>query len=149
MNIRSWPFWILVIAVASGPWFGVVSHPQWERVTWIPFHGAEDKPKDVLVNFLLFVPFGWSFAKSPAFAKPTAGKRSSRRTLGAAIATAAVVSIAVETPQLFYRLRDPSATDVVMAMCGAAAGSLASQAFHRGDPRGAESGREAREGGRG
>jgi len=97
MNIRSWPFWILVIAVASGPWFGVVRHPQWERVTWIPFHGAEDKPKDVLVNFLLFVPFGWSFAKSPAFAKPTAGKRSSRRTLGAAIATAAVVSNSVHT----------------------------------------------------
>ena len=148
MNIRSWPFWILVIAVASGPWFGVVRHPQWERVTWIPFHGAEDKPKDVLVNFLLFVPFGWSFAKSPALAKAAAGRRLSRLTLGA-IATAAVVSIAVETPQLFYRLRDPSATDVVMAMCGAAAGSLASQAFHRGDPRGAESGREAREGGRG
>ena len=149
MNIRSWPFWILVIAVASGPWFGVVSHPQWERVTWIPFHGAEDKPKDVLVNFLLFVPFGWSFAKSSGFAKAAADRRSAGFTLGATIAAAAIVSLAVETPQLFYRLRDPSATDVVMAMCGAAAGSLASQAFHRGDPRGAESGREAREGGRG
>lgn len=148
MPSRSWPFWILVIAVASGPWFGVVSHPQWNRVTWIPFHGAEDKPKDVLVNFLLFVPFGWSFAKSPAFARPTGGSRASRVTLGA-IATAAIVSIAVETPQLFYRLRDPSATDVVMAMCGAAAGSLASQAFHRGDPRGAESRRETGESSRG
>jgi glycopeptide antibiotics resistance protein len=149
MNIRSWPFWILVIAVASGPWFGVVSHPQWERVTWIPFHGAEDKPKDVLVNFLLFVPFGWSFAKSSAFVKAAADRRSALFTLGTTIATAAIVSLAVETPQLFYRLRDPSATDVVMAMCGAGAGSLASQAFHRRDPRGAESGREAREGGRG
>jgi len=139
MNIRSWPFWILVIAVASGPWFGVVSHPQWERVTWVPFQGAEDKPKDVLVNFLLFVPFGWSFAKS----------HRGMAAVGAAVAAAAIVSIAVETPQLFYRLRDPSATDVVMAMCGAGAGSLASQAFHRGDPRGAERGREAREGGRG
>ena len=149
MNIRSWPFWILVIAVASGPWFGVVNHPQWNRVTWIPFHGAEDKPKDVLVNFLLFVPFGWSFAKSSAFAKATADKRSWRFTLAATIATAAVVSIAVETPQLFYRLRDPSATDVVMAMCGAGAGSLASQAFHRGDSRGAARRREARESSRG
>ena len=149
MNIRSWPFWILVIAVASGPWFGVLSHPQWERVTWIPFHGTEDKPKDVLVNFLLFVPFGWSFAKSSAFARATADRRSVRFTLGATIATAAVVSIAVEAPQLFFRLRDPSATDVVMAICGAGAGSLASQAFHRGDPGGAASGREAREASRG
>ena len=133
MNIRSWPFWILVIAVASGPWFGVVRHPQWERVTWIPFHGAEDKPKDVLVNFLLFVPLGWSLAKSG----------QSRGQIGTAILAAAVVSIGVEIPQLFYRLRDPSATDVVMAMVGAAAGSLASQAFHRRDARGAPGRSEA------
>ena len=50
--------------VASGPWYGVVREPQWSRVTWIPFHGAEDKPRDMVVNVLLFVPFGWSFAKS-------------------------------------------------------------------------------------
>ena len=130
---RSWPLWIVVIAVASGPWFGIAARPQWERVTLVPFHGFEDKPRDVLVNFLLFVPFGWSVAKS----LPARGR------IGAAILAAAVVSICVETPQLFYRLRDPSATDVVMAMCGAAAGSIGAQAFHRRDPRGAASRREA------
>ena len=62
--MRSWPLWILVVVIASGPWFGVVRHPQWKRVTWIPFQGKEDKPRDILVNFLLWVPFGWSFAKS-------------------------------------------------------------------------------------
>ena len=139
MRIRSWPFWILVIAVASGPWFGVVDHPQWKRVTWIPFHGFEDKPRDVLVNFLLFVPFGWSFVKS----------RTGLRGVASAVAAAAVVSIAVEAPQLFYRLRDPSATDVFMAICGAAAGSLASQAFYWRDAGGAASGREARQRSRG
>jgi glycopeptide antibiotics resistance protein len=135
--MRSWPFWILVIAIASGPWFGVVSHPQWDRVTWIPFHGFEDRPRDVAVNFLLFVPFGWSFVKS---------LRGPRRVLAAA-AAAALVSIAVEAPQLFYRLRDPSATDVFMGVCGAAAGSLASQAFHRRDAGGAPGRRETGEGG--
>jgi glycopeptide antibiotics resistance protein len=136
VRVRSWPFWILFIAIASGPWFGFVREPQWSRVTWIPFQGFEDRPRDMLVNFLLFVPFGWSFAKSrPPFTA-----------VWMAIAVAAVVSIAVEIPQLFFRLRDPSATDVVMALCGAAAGSLASQAFYRRDPGGAARRREAGQG---
>lgn len=133
--MRTWPFWIVVIAVASGPWFGIVSHPQWERVNLIPFRGFEDKPKDVAVNFMLFVPFGWSLAKS---LRP-------RGRLGATILAAALVSTAVEIPQLFYRLRDPSATDVFMAICGALAGSLAAQAFYGGDPSGAAGRREARD----
>jgi glycopeptide antibiotics resistance protein len=132
---RSWPLWILVVAIASGPWFGIVPHPQWDRVTWIPFHGFEDKPKDVLVNLLLFVPFGWSFAKS----------RSGRVGLVASVGAAAIVSIAVEIPQLFFRLRDPSATDCVMAMCGSAVGSFASQAFYRRDARSTPRGRDTRE----
>lgn len=133
MRIRSWPFWILVIAIASGPWFGVVGEPQWSRVTWIPFHGFEDRPRDMLVNFLLFVPFGWSFAKS---------RRGTRGVL-AAMGTGAAVSIAVEIPQLFFRLRDPSATDVVMAVCGCAAGSFAAKAFYGFDASGAAGRREA------
>ena len=123
MRIRWWAFWIGVVAVASGPWFGVVHQPQWWRVTWIPFHGFEDKPSDMAVNFLLFVPFGWSFVRT----RP--GAAGILQTMIAA----AVISLAVETPQLFYRLRNPSATDVVMAICGAGAGSLAAQAFHRRD----------------
>jgi glycopeptide antibiotics resistance protein len=142
--VRSWPFWIAVVAVASGPWFGVVDRPQWHRVTWVPFHGFEDRPSDVVVNFLLFVPFGWSFAKTRRVARHPAAAA-----LAATVASAAVVSIAVEIPQLFYRLRDPSATDVVMAMCGAGAGSLASQALNRRHAGGAPRRREARQSGSG
>jgi glycopeptide antibiotics resistance protein len=133
--MRSWPFWILVVVVASGPWFGIVREPQWDRVTWIPFTGFGDKPRDMIVNVLLYVPFGWSFVKT----------RSRRASVLDVIAMAALVSIAVEIPQLFYRLRDPSMTDVVMAVIGAAAGSFASQALRRGDAGGAQSGGEARE----
>ena len=133
--MRSWPFWILVVVVASGPWFGVVREPQWDRVTWIPFTGFGDKPRDMIVNVLLYVPFGWSFVKN----------RFSRTRVRDAMVAAALVSIAVEIPQLFYRLRDPSTTDVVMAIVGAAAGSLASQALHRGNASGAERGGETRE----
>ena len=124
--MRSWPFWSLLVIAVSGPWFGVVRDPQWDRVTWIPFFGFEDKPRDVLVNFLLFVPFGWSFVK-------TGGGRGA----GAAMLAGAALSLAVEIPQLFFRLRDPSATDLLMAVCGAGAGSVASHAFHRRDARGA------------
>ena len=135
MRIRSWPFWVLAIAVASGPWFGVVGEPQWARVAWVPFRGFEDSPRDMVVNFLMFVPFGWSFVKA----------RPHGRGLLATVAAAAVVSLAVEIPQLFYRLRDPSATDLVMAICGAAAGSVASQTLYRRDPRRAPGGGEARD----
>jgi glycopeptide antibiotics resistance protein len=135
--MKLWMWWVLVVIAVSGPWYGVVREPQWGRVTWIPFHGFEDKPRDIAANFLLFVPFGWSFAAS----------RPSWRRVAATIGWAAAVSLAVEIPQLFYRLRDPSATDVLMAMCGAAAGSIAFQAFHGGNARRAASGREAREAG--
>jgi glycopeptide antibiotics resistance protein len=135
VRIRSWPFWILVIVVVSGPWFGLVHEPQWARVTWIPFHGFEDKPRDMFVNFLLFVPFGWSFIRS----------RPGVRGILLAVTAAAAVSLAVELPQLFFRLRNPSATDLLMAICGTAAGSLASQAFDRGDARRAPRRGEARD----
>lgn len=133
--MRSWPFWILVVVAASGPWFGVVREPQWDRVTWIPFTGFGDKPRDMIANVLLYVPFGWSFVKN----------RSSRARVRDAMVAAALVSIAVEIPQLFYRLRDPSTTDVVMAIVGAAAGSLASQTLHRRNASGTERRREAGE----
>ena len=134
--MRTWPFWILVVAVASGPWFGIVREPQSPRVTWIPFHGFEDKPRDMLVNFMLFVPFGWSFVTS----RPGAA--------GILLATvaAAAVSLSVEIPQLFFRLRDPSATDVVMALCGAAAGSFVSQTLRGSAARRAPGRGETRDG---
>jgi glycopeptide antibiotics resistance protein len=132
--MKLWKWWVLVIAIASGPWFGIVRAPQWTRVTWIPFTGAEDRPRDVAVNLLMFVPFGWSFAASR--------QRHSRDVITAVLASLAV-SLAVEVPQLFYRLRDPSATDVLMAMCGTAAGSLAAQAFDRRHAGGAPRRRDA------
>ena len=117
--MKLWQWWIVVVIAVSGPWYGVVRHAQWQRATWIPFHGAEDTPRDVAANFALFVPFGLSLAREP---------RVRGRVAVAALAALAV-SLPVEAAQLFFRLRDPSATDLLMAVCGSAAGSLAAQAL--------------------
>ena len=113
--MKVWKWWVLVVLAVSGPWYGVVTHPQWNRVTWVPFRGAEDRPRDVAANFALWLPFGLSFA----------GASRGRHAVAAAALAAAAVSLPVETAQLFFRLRDPSATDVFMATCGSAAGALA------------------------
>jgi glycopeptide antibiotics resistance protein len=136
--MKVWQWWFLVVIAVSGPWYGVVGEPQWHRVTWIPFRGLEDKPRDIAANFLMWIPFGLTFARE-------------RRGFGRVAATVLAslgLSLAVEVPQLFYRLRDPSATDVAMAMCGSAAASIAAQAFHGRDTSGAPGGGEARERGR-
>lgn len=135
--MKLWKAWILIIIAVSAPWFGLVRHPQWTRVTWIPFTGGEDKPRDVAANFLLYVPFGLSLAYG----------RGGRPGVATAVLAALAVSLPVETGQLFFRLRDPSATDVLMAICGSASGSLAAQAFDWRNAGGAQRRPAAGEGG--
>jgi glycopeptide antibiotics resistance protein len=117
--VKVWKLWIVVVALVSGPWYGLLKHPQWNRVTWIPFHGAEDKPRDMAVNFVLWLPFGWSFVDD----------RPSLKRVAKACAVALAVSCSVESAQLYFRLRDPSATDVFMALCGTATSALACAAI--------------------
>jgi glycopeptide antibiotics resistance protein len=133
--MKAWHWWFLIVVAVSGPWFGIVREPQWQRVTWVPFHGLDDKPRDMAANLLMWIPFGLTFARD---------RRGAGRVAIVVLASLGL-SLVAEVPQLFYRLRDPSATDVVMAMCGSAAGALASQAFHRRDAGGAPRGREAGE----
>ena len=122
--MKLWPWWILVVVTVSGPWYGATREPQWRRVTWVPFHGAEDKPTDMAANFALWVPFGLSF-----------GRDGGRSRLASAMLATLGLSTVVEASQLFCLLRDPSATDVVMGVLGSAAGSVAAQAFHGWDAR--------------
>lgn len=133
--MKAWQWWFLIVVAVSGPWFGIVGEPQWQRVTWMPFHGLDDKPRDMAANLLMWIPFGLTFARD---------RRGAGR-LGIVVLASLGLSLVAEVPQLFYRLRDPSATDVVMAMCGSAAGSVAAQAFDWRNAGGAARGREARE----
>ena len=119
MKFRHW--WIVLIFVVSGPWYGVLSAPQWKRVAWIPFTGEGDKPRDVVVNVLLFVPLGWSFSAT----------HTGRRRAALAIATGFVTSLAAESLQLFWVLRDPSATDLLTNTCGTALGVAGAALWRR------------------
>ena len=108
-----WVWWIPLVWIVSSPWVGFTGKPQWHRVHLVPLGDPSDKPRDVLANVLLFVPFGYS----------AAGRRSARSGFLFAIGAAAAVSLTAEASQLFSTQRYPSATDVSAAMVGAAIGA--------------------------
>ena len=109
-RIPLWIWWIPLTWAISLPWSGFTVQPQWSRVHWIPFTDPADAPRDFLLNVLLFVPFGFSFART-------------RRAPLAPIA-AALVSVTAEATQLFGTVRYPSATDVTAAVIGAVMGAI-------------------------
>jgi glycopeptide antibiotics resistance protein len=107
-------WWVPVVFALSLPTVGFTRHPQWGRVHIVPFSDPEDKPRDQLVNIAMFVPFGYLFARGRRMPGAFAG----------ALAAAGIVSAAAEATQLFSTVRNPSGTDVTMAIAGAALGSL-------------------------
>ena len=112
-RIPIWCWWIAVVWAVSIPWVGFTTTPEWNRVHWIPFTDPADKPRDLIANVVLLLPFGISFAR---------GRRGNRRFTDTALAAAAL-SISAEATQLFGTLRYPSATDVTAAVAGALAGA--------------------------
>lgn len=111
---RLWLLWVPLVWLVSFPWIGFTLDPQWDRAHPIPLTDPGDKPQDIIANFLLFLPFGYSVAR--------------RRTPGVGLARAAglaaVVSIIAESMQLFSTERYPSGTDVAVAIVGALVGAL-------------------------
>jgi glycopeptide antibiotics resistance protein len=111
-GVPLWVWWIPLVWVISFPWGGSSSRPQWSRVHPIPFTDPADRPRDVLANVALFVPFGYSYGRRGPWWK--------------AVAIAAAVSVTAEATQLFSTDRFPSATDVTAALIGAAVGAIGS-----------------------
>ena len=108
-RIPLWVWWIPVVLIASFP-LGLTSVPQWDRVHLVPFTDPADKVEDFAVNILLFVPFGYSFARNRGLAwLPLA---------------AGLVSAVAELSQLFSTVRYPSGTDLAYAVVGAVIGGL-------------------------
>lgn len=102
-----WCWWVIVIWLVCLPWPGMA--PQADSdVQLVPFTGAADRPRDVIANVLLFLPFGYLFAASHP-----------RRGWLLLLGTAAAISLTAESLQLLSPARYPSATDVVVNTGGA------------------------------
>lgn len=111
--LRLWATWFAIVCFVSLPWIGFTTQPQWHRVHWIPFQDPADKLRDVILNALLFVPFGLVVG----------WRGSTRSALVVAAVMATTISILAEATQLFSTRRFPSATDVTAAILGAVAGA--------------------------
>jgi glycopeptide antibiotics resistance protein len=111
-RVPVWVWWIPVVWIISFPWTDFTREPQWHRVHAAPFSDPADRLRDLLLNMMLFVPFGYSFAGRQ---EPFAILRAT----GIAVA----VSVSAEALQLFSTERFPSGTDVTAAAAGALAGA--------------------------
>jgi glycopeptide antibiotics resistance protein len=105
---------LLVLAATVPPFHALKAHAHWGKVTWIPFSERYLIPRDLLINVLLLVPFG--------FAGPWRRARWGRRLVFAAVAGAAL-SLCVEFVQVFSHVRLPTATDVVTNAFGSVMGA--------------------------
>jgi glycopeptide antibiotics resistance protein len=118
-----WPFvlWTAVIIVAVVPWASYQNHSHWSRVAWLPFISSEVKIRDIVVNLLLYAPWGYFWAR----AWPDTARR-----LWVVVALASALSITTELSQVYSHGRFPSATDVTCNVLGAIAGAeFARRAF--------------------
>ncbi|MGI8671774.1 MAG: VanZ family protein [Luteitalea sp.] len=110
---RFWPLAcaasVTVIVMATTlPWSGFVGHPHWANIEWLPF-SRRVRPLDVVLNVLLFVPFGWSalrVARGPVDAAPV-------------VSAALLLSVSVELYQVYCHGRQPTTIDVITNTLGA------------------------------
>lgn len=101
---------LALIVVATFP-YDFMTHAHWRRVSWVPFTTGIVRPRDMLLNLLLYAPFGACFP----------GTRT-RRVVAFCLLSAFVLSCLLELTQVWSHVRFPSATDVAMNVIGAAAG---------------------------
>ena len=101
--------WSALILAATVPWTDLVGHTHWRKVQWIPFQSPPVKAVDVVVNVLLYLPFGYTSMRA----------RASRARVWHGVALAFALSLALEWSQLYSHSRFPSLQDVLCNICGA------------------------------
>jgi glycopeptide antibiotics resistance protein len=107
--------WALVIMGGVVPWASWTDHIHWDRIEWVPF-ARFVRPRDIVLNVLAYVPFGYFLAD--ARSRPPAG-----RMLRSAAAAGFVLSTLTELSQVFSHGRFPTATDVLTNTAGAVLGA--------------------------
>jgi glycopeptide antibiotics resistance protein len=105
--------WVLLICAVVVPWSDLQNHSHWARVQWIPFVTPPVKLVDIVVNVLLYWPFGYWFARQSQSRSPWRG----------AVCCALALSLVTEWTQLYSHSRFPSLTDVTCNVVGAALGA--------------------------
>ncbi len=100
--------WSAVIVAATVPWTDFVGHTHWQKVQWIPFRSPPVRLLDVVVNIVLYLPFGYQLVRASA----------SRARVWHAVALAGALSLTVEWSQLYSHSRFPSLQDVVCNILG-------------------------------
>ncbi len=106
--------WTLAIAFLVVPWMDLQNHAHWMKVQWIPFVTPPVKVIDIVINILLYWPFGYWFGKQAG------DGRAWRRACLYALA----LSLATEWTQLYSHSRFPSLTDTTCNLIGTALGAL-------------------------
>jgi glycopeptide antibiotics resistance protein len=109
--------WVLFIGFCVVPWSDLQDHTHWFKVQWIPFVSPPIKLRDIVVNVLLYWPFGYLLIRM-----------APRRSWFAAALYAFALSVATEWTQLYSHSRFPSATDVACNVIGAALGAWSAKA---------------------
>lgn len=110
--------WTLVICACVIPWTDLQNHSHWARVQWIPFVTPPVKAVDIAVNVLLYMPFGYLFARWMG-----------RCGVVRVAACAGALSLFTEWTQLYSHSRFPSLTDTTCNVIGALIGFWLAQQF--------------------
>jgi glycopeptide antibiotics resistance protein len=110
--------WTLLICACVIPWTDLQNHSHWSRVQWIPFVTPPIKLVDIIINVVLYVPFGYLFARW-----------TGRRGIALAVMCAGTLSLVTEWTQLYSHSRFPSLTDVTCNVCGTLIGVWLAQQF--------------------
>lgn len=97
----------LIVLATTWPLSRFQDHAHWADVEWVPF-SIYRRPFDVVANMLLFVPFGVAVAW-----------RGPRARVRQAAVAAFLLSLAIETGQVFTHNRAATVTDVLTNTAGA------------------------------
>ena len=102
-----------IIVFVVTPWYGFRDHSHWAEVRWIPFVSPPIRLRDMLLNTVFYLPFGYAFVR---------GTRGS--VIWKAVAAAFLLSAVTEVSQVYSHGRFPSTTDLVCNTVGAWLGAV-------------------------
>ena len=114
---------LLIVMATTMPWSRYVGHPHWRNVEWIPF-SYRFRPEDLLLNVLLFVPFGYSAVstfscdESDEDSHGAATRRGGSWIPVTVVAAGCLISASVELFQVYCHGRIPTTVDVLSNTLG-------------------------------